>query len=845
MEYEFQGRSFSSFSDFIQAIELWHDEVNLSPFRSQLLTRLPNYRSQFAALSSYFLSKPAIGCAVTELAFSTTSETRDVVAASRRFLLGQQPRGVHLKLRECATKEEHVAAAINARHPNLLISEVLDPTWRHVFDQFEESFKLRGPDETWTRALAHRERMMTWVRQLAVELEPIRLQAVPSMPPVARAVSSHIHWPLFYTLLDCVGFPNPDVAFRFFLGAPIVGHFYSPALIAREALGVEVTDANIRSIAQESLLACYRVNAKSLSTEGGAKSMEKRRKEFATGSYVGPFDSHASMCNHMEAGFREIDGCENFSLDRTLVIAVPEFVVEEQDRVLNSAMAMDAPTSETPPSGATPLHQNGEVSEVKVRNIWNGVSPNQLCSSWSTYRPNTHADVAAIILRWVQLFLYFSIFFDMHAWPSDFSAAYRQQSLLSTHTVFSGSCFWDHELRERRWAYYRSLPFGSALAPAGWSETVQALCFIMAMAFLAVLTHCVDDVCCAEVAELVSSSRDCFIELCGLIGLRLDMDKTLEPCTELIYLGLYMILPSNRPWANREFSLSIPEKRLVKLIGHLKHVLNAGSLSPGDAASHRGRLYFYAFWDPAARSFLAEFAARQYDLSGDCTLTPELATAIEYFLYLLQDPKFLEGVKPAAILNRLKCVVYTDGALEGAGAVKGIGGVLFLPDSTPISFGEQLPLVLPNFDSIAPIEMQAIHRALELFGPSMRGRAVLFFVDNTHAIGCLLKRSTSVRERRGAAVQLGIEREINLERRYSHFGAFQRLPRDIKRFMNEQARAIWFLIHAYDLSVWFEYVKSACNVADPPSRGEGLPGASCRIRARDFFTGHFGDVSFQ
>ena len=70
------------------------------------------------------------------------------------------------------------------------------------------------------------------------------------------------------------------------------------------------------------------------------------------------------------------------------------------------------------------------------------------------------------------------------------------------------------------------------------------------------------------------------------------MDKTLEPCSELIYLGLYMILPSNLPWANMEFSLSIPEKRLVKLIGHLQHVLNAGSLTPGDAASHRGKLYF-------------------------------------------------------------------------------------------------------------------------------------------------------------------------------------------------------------------------------------------------------------
>ena len=101
-------------------------------------------------------------CAFALPGLDQTSQTR---------ALGQQPRGVHLKLRECATKEEHADAAINARHPNLLISEVLDPTWRHVFDQFEESFKLRGPDATWTRALAHRERMMTWVRQLAVELE--------------------------------------------------------------------------------------------------------------------------------------------------------------------------------------------------------------------------------------------------------------------------------------------------------------------------------------------------------------------------------------------------------------------------------------------------------------------------------------------------------------------------------------------------------------------------------------------------------------------------------------------------------------------------------------------------
>ena len=135
--YTFQGHSYSSFGDFIQAIEIWHDEVNLSPFRSELSARLPAYRAEFANLSSQFLSKPAIGCRPLDAAFSTTSVRRDVVAASRRWLLGQQPRGVHLNVRDCSSKEEHVAAALDARHPNLLITEVLEPTWRHVFDQFE------------------------------------------------------------------------------------------------------------------------------------------------------------------------------------------------------------------------------------------------------------------------------------------------------------------------------------------------------------------------------------------------------------------------------------------------------------------------------------------------------------------------------------------------------------------------------------------------------------------------------------------------------------------------------------------------------------------------------------
>ena len=76
------------------------------------------------------------------------------------------------------------------------------------------------------------------------------------------------------------------------------------------------------------------------------------------------------------------------------------------------------------------------------------------------------------------------------------------------HMLAGACCYWDYSSNPPgpKYAFYRSLPFGSSLAPAGWSEVTFALCFIMALAFLAILTHCVDDVACAEVEELVESS---------------------------------------------------------------------------------------------------------------------------------------------------------------------------------------------------------------------------------------------------------------------------------------------------------------------------------------------------
>ena len=113
-------------------------------------------------------------------------------------------------------------------------------------------------------------------------------------------------------------------------------------------------------------------------------------------------------------------------------------------------------------------------------------------------------------------------------------------------------------------------------------------------------------------------------------------------------------------------------------------------------------------------------------------------------------------------------------------------------------------------------------------GPSVSHGAVLLFVDNTHAIGCLLKRSATVRER-------GLKRNSDGEvidpySPYTHFRDFCSLEVGLRRTMNEQARVIWDLITKLNVMIWIEYVHTDCNIADPPSRFKPLPIHGIQVR---------------
>ena len=812
----------------MSAYENWQWEAHVIPLQESINALLPSFCRRFNDLQRHFIGRdwepPEIS---SNPLFFSQSEKRDAHRSARRFALGVQPKGTGIYDRKATPISDvfprqnpmisHVNRALEAKHPAFLVEELLEPSWKFVFQHMEELLTEHGHQQTWGRLNGHRINMKKLFEDMARELEPLRQEMHSTMPASCKLISGHIHVPLFYVLLLITKYPNPDLAFRLLVGAPILGIFDSPALVSRSTVKKDrlpLSDSNMRLIARQCAEVCAKIGP-TLSTKGAATSMEKIRKEISKRSLEGPYLCHEDLCIGIENEIRRHDGLEHFVLDRSLVIVGPTFTVEEIHAWQEGESAE-----------STSVEQSFLDVEPKIRNIWNGVLPNRLTESWATYLPNTHSDVAVIALRWITVMTTLGFPFHFLAWKSDFTGAYRQMPLFILHMIASASCHWNYEEDRHEYVFYRSLPFGSSLAPAGWSEVVYALCHILAIAMFLILTHCVDDVCNMEVNETVMLARTCFLDLCGQLGFVIDMsaEKSPVPCDNLIYLGLQMVTPARIPRAvNRYLSLSITELRRQNLIRGLNGFLSRARMTPGEASSFRGKLMFYTFWFQAARSYLTEFAARQYSVNNNVSLTPDLIDAIHFFKRLLEDPAFIRGILPELIQNRQRAVIYTDGALEHDKTFKGIGGVLFrLPLRTPLYFSDVILPPSPNFTHIAPIEMHGVYRAFKEFGHLIRNRAVIFFVDNTHALGCLLKRSSSVRER-------GLKRDSSgtvihdHQVPYTHFDEFCKLPLELRRIMNEQAKSIWAVIHELDVVVWFEYVKSKENIADPPSRGVKMP----------------------
>ena len=129
------GKRFDSLTALIQYYDQWQWSELVMPYIERLNSFLPQCVSRFEVIRHSFLGKPPIWSEdETSSEFYTQSSRREVRASVRRFSLGSQGRGTHMSLRSTTNMVQHVQVALDARHPNQLIHEVLEPPWRYVFD---------------------------------------------------------------------------------------------------------------------------------------------------------------------------------------------------------------------------------------------------------------------------------------------------------------------------------------------------------------------------------------------------------------------------------------------------------------------------------------------------------------------------------------------------------------------------------------------------------------------------------------------------------------------------------------------------------------------------------------
>jgi len=277
------------------------------------------------------------------------------------------------------------------------------------------------------------------------------------------------------------------------------------------------------------------------------------------------------------------------------------------------------------------------------------------------------------------------------------------------------------------------------------------------------------------------------VELMAMCGFTLDPEKTPLPALSQTILGIECRI-YNRWRQGAKHTCVIARLDAAKTevwIEMIKGILLAEQLTQHDAEKLAGRLNFLTF-SVAGRSGasrLSRLYAAIYWPSTD--LSAGLRSDLRWWLQFLAERR-----SKSYGINRPHdkiATLYTDA--EGNG---GIGGVLFVDDEEPLQFAFKVPtsfnmLFTHRKTYIIQLELLAVTVALTLFGQSLRGAAVKFFVDNRSVLGSLRKGRSKV-EDLNSLVLLTIDKTAHIE------------------------------------LCLFSWIPSALNIADLPSRGKMIPG---------------------
>ena len=244
-------------------------------------------------------------------------------------------------------------------------------------------------------------------------------------------------------------------------------------------------------------------------------------------------------------------------------------------------------------------------------------------------------------------------------------------------------------------------------------------------------------------------------EFYELVGRPFKPSKHLDACGRQVHLGLLYVLDN---FFKHQVSLEPKPGKIMEITKELVQMRSEQLISLRSVMTLAGKLIFLlmACFNKLARGGLQPFFEwlannAAYDCSTSIRLdttyrtTPSLLLATDFFirgLQLLQPRIYTLGS-----VNLLPIIIYSDAEWtildEPPWLRKGLGGILWDDDypsaaalDTPHSLVEALP---HRKTQIIPLELMAAAGMLHTYGNMLRGRDVIFFIDNQSVCSALTK----------------------------------------------------------------------------------------------------------
>ena len=445
------------------------------------------------------------------------------------------------------------------------------------------------------------------------------------------------------------------------------------------------------------------------------------------------------------------------------------------------------PASRLPPwlrtvSRRFPIWENhGSAGARKCRNL-DDMSESNVNSTVEDYESYSPKGIEYIMALVVLLRGMFGDSVGLLGWTADFKAAYRQVACNPSEYPDLGVAWWDFQANSVMVGILTALAFGSRRAGPNWGRVILLLMTIGWHHFCLLTLDYVDDVNSIEPAFSAESGRTSWHFLIELVGLVLDPAKCSPAATPSFdSLGVRWTL---QPHADG--LVEVLACRAAALQDEIREIIRRNQLFPSHAGRLRGKLQFACIsaFGRYGRAQLAALKRRQYrDAScaaKDYILSPHLeATLLWWVVRLSSLPP--RGVPPSPTWKHL--VGYSDG--EGSGGLAAC--LTFADKSTEYCCTEVPSSILQRWAG-----KQNIHR-IEALGPlltfltwgeHLKGKLLLFFIDNKSALGSMV-------------------------------GGWSN-----EKHINDISALTWHLAAEMNIYVYFEWVESAANIIDAASRAK-------------------------